>query len=1428
MSKDILGSIRDDRRRLPPYDVWIQIRDILSGGNQSLAVDVWLDHFVGRFVDDATDSRGLHASNILWEVARHAVQNQNYRKWFDRPEFDEIQTPLREIAKLVAGKAFATQAEALFDAGCDLIRAAGDLVRDDTATLGHHLSAAVRGYLAFLGVHVSERNFERLRYTEIAGMQGTVDQKHFWIPWVQRSVTASLADIEEQWQSVVPKPPLAIALAMAEHGLLWILGAEPELEAARWTTIVFAAQLPKMVGNRETLLPVKGAFAHLEVRRWKPGRTIFYPDPVQLGITCFSADWLGSFQRAANVARRACDGEIGACAWSLHFPGIKHRVPKRDTEPQLLQRPPVLVGESASAAAEAALEAIGKNQHLDPGTCITGVVRENGEVGPVTGTVAKILGLPAGDGKDREDSDEAGTDSRRSEEFLDNLQPYIQRFLAPNPTDWLKQAAEKRGIQVHHVDHVSQGFDWMSTRLVQVLEFLDKLGRNGLSDNVLYLPPNLSTGEIADFCLPVRVIDEQDWQRLERDRIEGGRFREPVEREYLFAQSEEFWRMDGERRATPRSLEQVLAANRWVVLRGEPGEGKTTSLYLHVAQRCRTLREALLNGECGLDSAKCRIPLPLPLSKAAPTESGRRFSVIRRAQIEALRIAYGSAKQAPEAVKEWLQEKAARGEIDLCLDALDELDIRWHESLRGELDRDDPQRRSEVGVFLTTRLSADDSKVIRNARRYRMVCFGPAQVREYTTRYFSNVENGEQFAHVLRDQLRLSPGPRHLAQIPLLLALLCEWLASRREKPIEWLRDYMPKRRTKLLEFALHRLLERGDKKLVERDDFRRGNPVADSPSQRNRIKEAVLRHVAWRFFATRPLPIDKETLIGVLDEQLDYREQAWKRYTSPPNGEALLDEFLQDGVLVRQDEGVYRFVLRSLHEFLGARYIAEQPKSLALVEQFLWQVDESGRLNWKPEAEQIIVLLAGCLSLEDAESLVQRLVQLDNQQRDLGRTMLLLAGKCVSEIDGTQSGEPTASRFIESIADPILRLWRHPPRGLGSDDVLPALASYGSRNQLLAFWESKVVRSWETGQAAIASARLGDDRILEDLLSELNLDTPTWIMFGIDHRAHLDADILPTTRLDGYECAIFLALGLLGSPRVSEKLLDLLVRCRTLEDGYFDGPASALAMAGDESAVEPVVRALGSESWIVRANAATALGKMRHPLAEGPLIEALKDSRPEVQHAAIAALGCVGGPSAFEALRGVLLQNPETDAKIAAAWSLGELGDARIIDDLINYSHHESVDLAAVAVAALGRFSDTRARNYLLEIIRTLGSFPVWNEAAAALASVGDLSAEDIFVEYMERDYGMFSFSAVSCLGDMRSARCTQALREMLRHHREAAYRKNAATVLGMVAAEEGIDDLYAGLSDVDDRVRTAAARSLLRIARRTGRWIDATRAAD
>jgi hypothetical protein len=369
---------------------------------------------------------------------------------------------------------------------------------------------------------------------------------------------------------------------------------------------------------------------------------------------------------------------------------------------------------------------------------------------------------------------------------------------------------------------------------------------------------------------------------------------------------EEFLRGDGEDRVVPHPL-SAPNDDDWQVLEGEPGEGKTTALWLMIAQQCRELLACQQRGEPITEASGYRIPLALPL-RTVDSEKQHSERLIELAREYVLSQMGSLETEKRGQLRQWLDQKIQDREYTLYLDSWDELP--GGEAGRSWLKEQLLDCRG-VPLLLTTRtsLSHEARGLTPEPRRYRMVCFGNRQIREYVEQFFKKQpEQGRE----LRERSRLSPGPSQLMQLPLLLGLMC---MQKRKHPDEPL----PQTRTELLQRGLYELFERGDKR----------RKIEDPRKERNWQKERVLRYVAWRFHKAEPVELSnslrdrEQNLDNVLKEKIEWLEE-----DPPKNAQALLTEFVEDGVLVPVGRDTYRFVLRSFHEYCLAGWIAQEKDS--------------------------------------------------------------------------------------------------------------------------------------------------------------------------------------------------------------------------------------------------------------------------------------------------------------------------------------------------------------------------------------------------------------------------------------------------------------------------------------------------------------------
>ena len=144
--------------------------------------------------------------------------------------------------------------------------------------------------------------------------------------------------------------------------------------------------------------------------------------------------------------------------------------------------------------------------------------------------------------------------------------------------------------------------------------------------------------------------------------------------------------------------------------------------------------------------------------------------------------------------------------------------------------------------------------------------------------------------------------------------------------------------------------------------------------------------------------------------------------------------------------------------------------------------------------------------------------------------------------------------------------------------------------------------------------------------------------------------------------------------------------------------------------------RELGGRHWWMRANAARALGLLRHQAAIDGLIAALDDHHDEVRAAAVEALGMLGGPRAIAALV-PRLSDESRHQRARVVEALRKLGEP-VTPALVAYAH-EHLGQSADPIEVLGLVGGPAA---VEDLLRWCGDWraPVRASALAALGSIG------------------------------------------------------------------------------------------------------------
>lgn len=141
--------------------------------------------------------------------------------------------------------------------------------------------------------------------------------------------------------------------------------------------------------------------------------------------------------------------------------------------------------------------------------------------------------------------------------------------------------------------------------------------------------------------------------------------------------------------------------------------------------------------------------------------------------------------------------------------------------------------------------------------------------------------------------------------------------------------------------------------------------------------------------------------------------------------------------------------------------------------------------------------------------------------------------------------------------------------------------------------------------------------------------------------------------------------------------------------DAQFEAIHSLTAMGS--AAVNPLLTVLNHQNKWVRANAATALGRIGSADAYEPLVEALADEDVDVRASAAEALGWMGDQRAVEPIMALLESDEEMDLR-GATVGLGWLKAAAAADAITTLLASKSWEVRWRAAVAAGRIGDDTA----------------------------------------------------------------------------------------------------------------------------------------
>jgi HEAT repeat protein len=206
------------------------------------------------------------------------------------------------------------------------------------------------------------------------------------------------------------------------------------------------------------------------------------------------------------------------------------------------------------------------------------------------------------------------------------------------------------------------------------------------------------------------------------------------------------------------------------------------------------------------------------------------------------------------------------------------------------------------------------------------------------------------------------------------------------------------------------------------------------------------------------------------------------------------------------------------------------------------------------------------------------------------------------------------------------------------------------------------------------------------------------------------------------------------------------------------NGTKASIALGSiGETAVAPLLEALGAGDPWMRHNAVIALGAIGDSRSIGKLAELVKEGVP----GAACAIAAIGGPEAIEVLFNAL-ESPRTEARAAAANALGKSGEPRAVGPLIEAARKRMNDFDSIA-PALGELRDPAAAPFLITNIK--------REAAAnALRSIGSRAVVALIEKLDSMDIEVRR-SAAEVLGAIGDPRAIAPLAERIRFGRHILY---------------------------------------------------------
>ena len=285
----------------------------------------------------------------------------------------------------------------------------------------------------------------------------------------------------------------------------------------------------------------------------------------------------------------------------------------------------------------------------------------------------------------------------------------------------------------------------------------------------------------------------------------------------------------------------------------------------------------------------------------------------------------------PEAFLERLLEN---GDGLVLFDGLDEVNLA--DDKRSKMIKqinDFVYRYADCPTLMTCRVAATDYSFTQ-FEYVEMADFDAQQMANYIDLWFVGDDvKRDSFKKALLEDDNYKP-VRELAQVPLLLALLCLVYEERNEIPPE---------RSEIYEEAMRALLSKWDaSRNIRRDDVYQQLSLGR--------KQKMLANIAAKTFEQGDYFLKEKEVLRLIDEFL----QGVPKLEEPEAERVLQSLEAQHGIFVERARGVHSFSHLTLQEYFTARYIVDN-ESRGTVERLMAHVGDD---RWR----EVFLLVAGML----------------------------------------------------------------------------------------------------------------------------------------------------------------------------------------------------------------------------------------------------------------------------------------------------------------------------------------------------------------------------------------------------------------------------------------------------------------------------------